>query len=447
MTGPSATGEGATGERVTAEGVRGPGTSGPVGARRRTITFLVICQSTQSLIFGGIALFLPLIREDLHLSFRQAGTLAAASSLMYALMQIPSGYLADRFTPRRLFLVGLLGTNLLAFLFATLHSYHLLLVNQAASGFFRALVFAPGLLLISNQFPPTGRATAMGLYVAGGFSSNILLSSLGPLLVGPLGWQRLFFLFAGAGLLMLALYWRLGTDPAAGRPGNGMRLRELPQLLKHRILWICGFIQFVRLAVALGFTFWLPTYLVTDRGYSLSVAGLMVAMGAATTAPSNFLGGYLSDRLGRPLLIIGGSLGALAVGLSLLTVVHGLLPLLAVVALTSIFIQIYFGPLFAVPISRLGSRVAGITSGFGNFCANLGGFASAYLLGALKDAVGSFQVGFLTLAGLCAVALVATLALRAEVARGDGTAMIGLDRDGLDRDGFERGGLERGKET
>ena len=52
-----------------------------------------------------------LIRADLGLSFTQAGTLAAATNLTYALMQVPSGWLADRFTPRRLFLIGLLSPS------------------------------------------------------------------------------------------------------------------------------------------------------------------------------------------------------------------------------------------------------------------------------------------------------------------------------------------------
>lgn len=61
--------------------------------------------------FAAIALFLPLIREDVDITFSQAGTLAAANTLVYALMQIPAGYLADRLGPKRLFIVGLLGTN------------------------------------------------------------------------------------------------------------------------------------------------------------------------------------------------------------------------------------------------------------------------------------------------------------------------------------------------
>jgi ACS family D-galactonate transporter-like MFS transporter len=388
------------------------------------VTLIVICQSTQSLITGGVALFLPLIRGDLHLTFAQGGSLAAVANLTYAFMQVPSGFLADRLTPRRLFLVGLVGTNVLAMLFAVLTSYHLLLLNQALSGVFRALVFAPGLLLISNQFPPGGRATAMGLYVAGGFSSNVLLSSLGPVLVGPLGWHKLFFVFAASGLLVLVLFWRFGDDhsPAA----SPIRIRELPSLLRHPILWVTGFIQFVRLAVAQGFVFWLPSYVVVDRGYSLGVAGLVAALGALVTAPANFLGGYLSDRLNRPLTIIGTSVAVLCAGLAALTFVPGIVLLLVVVALISVFIQVYFGPLFAVPIQYLGATNAGVLSGFGNFCANLGGFAFAYALGAVKDATGSFRIGFLSLSLLAGMSLVATLLVR-KVAPHPEERVVGVD--------------------
>ncbi|WIM98517.1 MFS transporter [Actinoplanes oblitus] len=388
--------------------------------RRAIVTLLVVCQSAQALIFGGIALFLPLIRTDLGLTFAQAGTLAAASNLTYALMQVPSGLLADRFSPRTLFLAGLLGTNLLAAVFAVLSSYEMLLVDQALSGFFRALVFAPGLLLISEQFPGDRRATAMGLYVAGGFSSNILLSSLGPWLVGPLGWRLLFGIFAVAGLLALVLY-RRAAGPAVPVPPTGRpaRITDLPVLLRHRIVWLTGVIQFARLAVAQGFTFWLATWLVVDRGQSLTAAGLVVALGAAVTAPANYLGGLISDRLGRPLLVIGGSLTVLATGLALLTYVPGMPAVLAVVAMISVVVQVYFGPLFALPIAVLGTERAGLLSGFGNFCANLGSFAFVYLLGAVKDATGSFRAGFLSLSALCVIALVAAAMARPVVATGN----------------------------
>jgi DHA1 family inner membrane transport protein len=256
----------------------------------------------------------------------------------------------------------------------------------------------------------------MGLFVAGGFSSNILLSATGPLLVGPLGWRTLFVVFSAAGLAMCALYWRTGS-PGPARPAETrMGLRELPGLLRHPILWQTGVIQFVRLAVVTACTFWLPTYLVADRHYSLATAGLVAALAAAVTAPANITGGYVSDRLGRPLAVIRTSLVALAITLTLLMVLPGQIAVIVVVAVNAVFIQVYFGPLFAIPVAHLGTRAAGVASGFGNLCANIGGFACSYGFGVLRDATGSFRPGFFTLAALCAVAAAMTAMIQAKPA-------------------------------
>lgn len=384
--------------------VRGPVTDRP---RRPVVnsTLIILGQSTQSLAFGGIALFLPLIRQDLDISFAQSGSLAAASTLTYALMQIPSGYLADRFGPKRLFVIGLIVVNLLSLQFALLSTYELLVVNQAVSGVFRALVFAPGLLLISRQFRSDRRATAMGLYVAGGFSSNILLNAFGPALVEPLGWRMLLVLFSISGLLVVLVFAKVG-EPAPRHPdAKRPTWADIKELASHRVVLLSGVIQFVRLSVVAALAFWLPSFIVDDKGYSLGVAGAVVAIGGVVTAPANFLGGLLSDRMNRPLVVIGVSLGMLAATLALLPVTDSLWALIPVIAVNSVFVQLYFGPLFALPLSYIGYANAGLVTGFGNFCANMGGFASAYALGFIMDATGTFDAGLWMLALLCVVGL------------------------------------------
>ena len=376
-----------------------------------TVALLVLCQSVQSLMYGGIALFLPLIRRDIAISFTQAGELAAASIATYAAMQIPGGYLADRFGPKRLFAIGLLGVTVTAFDLAQLHQFWLILINQVASGFFRALVFAPGLLLITALFSPERRATAMGLYVAGGFSSNVFLNAIGPFVVGPLGWRNMFLIFSILGLVVLGLYYYIGSDGPHGLGSSQKPLSELLGLLRSRSLWIIGAIQYVRLAVVSGLAFWLPTFIVVDKGQSLQVAGLAVALAAALGAPANVLGGYLSDRLRKPVLIIAISLAVLAVNNCLLVEVHNITLLFCVVAVNGVFAQFYFGPLFSLPIDLFGPRMAGVTSGFGNLCANLGGLTFAVTLGAVKDLTGSFNIGLFGLAALCVVGLICLLLL------------------------------------
>ncbi|MET0235783.1 MAG: MFS transporter [Kibdelosporangium sp.] len=377
-----------------------------------SIALIVLCQSSQALVTGGIALFLPLIRQDLGLSFAQGGTLAAASTLTYALMQIPVGVLADRVDPRKLFLVGLLGVNVLACGFAVIDSYGWLVANQAVSGVLRSMAFAPGLILIGRQFPSGKQATAMGLYVAGGFSSSIVLNLVGPLLVGPWGWRGVFLVCAGVGVVTIAVYWLVGDAGADGAARGRPPLRDLPKLLKHPVVAVTAVIQFVRLAATHGVVMWLPTFVVVQKGYSIQTAGLLVALGAALTAPSNIVGGYLADRTGRPRAVVGFSLAVIAGSLVGLVLVESLAMLIVVVAINSIVIQLYFGPLFAIPIRYLGRSVAGAISGFGNFWANLGGFCAVWALGGLKDATGSFTAGFLALAGLCVIGIGAVGVLR-----------------------------------
>ena len=366
-----------------------------------TVALVVFCQSFPALTFGGIALFLPLIRADLQMSFAQAGMLSAAATLTYAFCQIPAGYLSDRFGPKRLFFIGIFGSTVLALSFGLIHGFELALINQLVAGVFRALMFAPGLTLLISWFPPERRATAMGLYVVGGFSGNIFLSLVGPVLANQFGWRFTIIFFSAAGIGAAFLYLKFAREKPREGPRQRVGMLDPFRLFKYPIMWVCGGIQFIRLGVTVAYNFWLPSLLVADRGLSIQESGLVVAMGAAFTVMSNSLGGYVSDRLRNPPLVIGGSLAVIACTSTLLVLVPSIPALLIVVAINSIFLQFYFGALFYVPIEVLGQRVAGMSTGFSNLFANIGALTFAYALGVVKDKAGTFTWGFVGISAAC----------------------------------------------
>lgn len=378
---------------------------------RITVGLVVLSQVAHFLTFAAIPLLLPLIREDLDLNFTQAGMLSAAGMLSYALAQIPSGYYADRFGPRRLFFIGMLGWSVLSLLFGLSHAFWLALAVLCVAGAFRALLFAPGLALLASWFPPQRRATAMSLFLLGSAGGTIILSLAGPLLAERYGWRATFIAFAVLGVGTALVYGAFARDrplPAQRKP---ISASDLLELARFPILWVCSWLQFVRFAAVMGFNFWLPSFLVTDRGFSLPTAGLVMAMSAALSAPSNTLGAYVSDRLKNPPLVIGGALAVLAGAAALLPAVESDPMLIAVVAVYSIFVGFYFGPLFIVPVEVLGSRVAGTTIGFSNLFANIGGFACVYALGAIRDGAGSFAWGFIGISATCAAGILLAVAL------------------------------------
>jgi sugar phosphate permease len=376
-----------------------------------TVALVVFCQVVHGITFSAIPLLLPLIRKDLQISFTQAGMLSAAVTLTYAIGQIPAGYLSDRFGPRRLFFIGLLGWSALSLCFGLIHAFWLAMLTQLLAGVFRALLFAPGLALLASWFPPERRATAMSLYMLGGFAGTIVLSLGGPLLTALYGWRAAFISFAALGVGTAFVYKALAKEKPRTLPLQHLALSDIFQLFHYPIMWVCSGLQFVRFSVVTAFNFWLPSLLVADRGLSVQTAGLVMAMSAAFTAPSNTLGGYVSDRLKNPPLVIGGALAILACTATLLVVVESIPLLLLVIAVNSVFLQFYFGPLFFVPVEVLGLRTAGTVTGFSNLFANIGGFLTAYALGVVRDRAGSFTWGFIGISALCLTGVALSVAL------------------------------------
>jgi nitrate/nitrite transporter NarK len=393
------------------------------------IALILLGTSFQALATGGFGLVLPAIRRDLGLTYTEAGSLAAAGTLVYALMQVPSGVLADRFGARRLFGIGILGANGLLVLFAASGTYLVAVVIQALAGFSRALAFAPGLVLMSTWFPPGRRATAMGLFVAGGSLWTVLFGVVAPAALEATDWRVVVGVAGLVGLVVAAVFARVGTaGPAADARTQVRAAIPLGSLAREPVIWLASFVQFVRLAVVQGVALWLPTFLIDERGLPLAWAGAVVAASALMTAPSNLVGGFLADRLERPFLVIGGALAALAVALGVLGGVGHLVAVGIAVLVIAVSQQLYFGPLFAAPVAVFGQRSAGVVSGVGNLFANLGAFAAVLALGAIKDRTGSLGLGFGALAALCVLALVATwLLARLVRLRGTRHTLAGAD--------------------
>jgi sugar phosphate permease len=369
---------------------------------------ILLLQSFQTVSSAGMALLLSEIRSDLGLSFTEAGTLAAANIFSYALLQMPAGYLADRHGLERVFIVGSLGTPLLLLTFGLVGSFAQAIINQTLAGVFHAFLFQAGLALLASLFGAERRATAMGLTLVGIFSGQLLINGLAPILAQQSNWRLPFIAFGVAGLLSSFVYLRRGRGIADRATAQGTNVVDALRLFGHPFMWVCGLIQFVRLGIIQGISFWLPSLLTDEKGLALGTAGLVLALRSVLIAPSTIVGGYLSDRLRQPTAVMAASLVILAGTTAALipTGPGGLL--IGLILINAIFVQFYFGPTFALPVERYGSGMMGTVSGFGNFFANLGAFSFTYLIGALKDETGQFGSGFYALAAACLAGLLLT---------------------------------------
>lgn len=381
--------------------------------RFQTLWLTLLCQTTQALPLAGLPLLLPLIRQDLGLSFAQAGGLASANLLVYALMQIPAGYLSDHYSPRKMVVIGTLGLMGFSILLALARQYWQILGIQFFWGFFSALMFTPAMSVFIRWVSPQNRTTAATLPSVGPGVGIFAVNLLFPVIVNRCDTWRLPFIIVGvAGIVFALALLIFGKDTPLRDTPVKLRPEIIREVFRYKQVWICYGLQFIRFGIVQGLGFWLPTLLISEKGFPLQLAGIVIALQPIIRSPTSLLGAYFSDRFNKPTFIVGVSMVMLGITTGLLVNLNAIWSIIAVIIVNAIFIQMYFGPLFTMAIEKLGAEKTGISNGVSNMFAIFGGLISAYLMGVLRDATGSFEWGFYSISIMCAAGLILTIILQ-----------------------------------
>jgi sugar phosphate permease len=103
--------------------------------------------------------FLVDLRDVYHVGYAEVGGLVSAFLLGYALFQIPAGNLADRYSPKLLILIGVLVMLMTSIISVFVHSLLFALVLRFLMGMSSAMLFSPGIKLISSYTPKRTRGS------------------------------------------------------------------------------------------------------------------------------------------------------------------------------------------------------------------------------------------------------------------------------------------------
>ncbi len=249
----------------------------------------------------------PLLIVSMGLTYSQVGTLALVITICGALFQPLFGLLADRSDPRRVSAWSVIWVGLSMALVGYVQNYWLLAV-VVGLGSLGASSFHPSGAIISAAVPENRRGAAVSVFsVAGNLGS-----ALSPLLMGAA--------IATAGLRSTALLAPLGL--AAG-VFAALQLRNYPALSNHHnngqtrsttngaarqgsmlALIMMTLYVGVRSWFQGGFVTYLPEWLHTG-GQSLEAASLLLSTMMIAMSVGSFVGGPLSDRVGRmPVLLV-----------------------------------------------------------------------------------------------------------------------------------------------
>src|SRR5512143_676559 len=156
----------------------------------------------------------PQLQEQLGLGAEDMGLLFSAFFWSYALLQIPSGMLLDRFGVMRIgrwtaFLWGVAST-----ITACAGGYAGLFAARLLLGVAEAPSFPANAKATGHWFPRTERALSTALFDAAAKFSNVVGVPLVAVAVVNFGWRWGFALVAGLSFGYFTAYWRRYRDPS-----------------------------------------------------------------------------------------------------------------------------------------------------------------------------------------------------------------------------------------
>ena len=251
------------------------------------LTFLVLSGVINYIDRATLAVGLPLIRRDLGISLAQSGFLLSAFLWAYAISQLPSGGIADRFGARRVLSAGLGLWSLAEMLGGIVATFWQFIGVRALLGIGESGQFPTCARVVADWFGKRDRGLATGIWNC---SSSLGTAIATPLLTGLmilLGWRRMFITMGLAGLVVAVAIYCFHRDPGQitfsaaeleylcdpEREQHPMALRDWRRLFGFSTTWgmVLGFIGVVYMSWL--FYAWLPQYLEIQWHLSIAKTG------------------------------------------------------------------------------------------------------------------------------------------------------------------------------
>ncbi len=343
----------------------------------------------------AIAAALPFMSADLGLSPTAAGLVSGALLLSYTIVQVPAGYLSDRFGQRRIIATAILWWTVFSVLTGALSGSLLaLLAVRFLMGAGEGFHPPPLWRTLSNWFTPGRRSLPLALMLTALTLGPALAPSIAFPIVATWGWRWVFYVTAVPGLITVVLVVRYLRDSPQHAD---MTARTSPVPAARRSwrvphIWLTFAAFFFFGFVLYGLMGWLPTYLLTYRGLGLAGAGLLSTTPYVAGTVGLLVGAWVCERWFNHVRRRFIAIGYLATAACIVATVLAPTITTAGVFLTlaGLFLYSGLGPFWSVPMDVVAPNEVGMWLGFINMGTQIAGFIGPIVIGWLLQTTGSF---------------------------------------------------------
>ncbi len=251
-----------------------------------------------------LGFMLSAIAAELHFTPAQSGSLVTWTLIGAVAGGIVFGMLSDYFGRVRVLTWTILLFAVFTGLCAFAHGYWDLLAYRTVAGLGLGGEFGIGMALAAEAWPAEKRAR-VSAYVGLGWQVGVLLAAIvTPILLPHIGWRGMFAVGIVPAVAAFVVRYTIGEPPIFVQHHKIARQPfPLGLLVKDAATTKISVGMFILCAVQnfgyYGVMIWLPNYLSTRFGYSLTKSALWTAVTIFGMAFGIWLFGELADRIGR----------------------------------------------------------------------------------------------------------------------------------------------------
>ena len=244
------------------------------------------------------------------------GNLAAFYFYAYLIMQLPSGIMLDRYSPRYLITGAILTCTLGAYLFASAQTFWVAAVGRLCVGIGGAFSAVGTMKLITVWCPANRFALVSGMMMTLGMLGAVFGQAPISHMVELIGWRSTLYSTVMLGLGLALVFYLLVRDKqqTASKTDVGADTismwQRLSKILSKRQSWYISVYSGLAFAPVSAFAgLWGVPYLVVDYGMSRTYMAMFVSLIFIGFAIGSPLAGWFSDRIKKrkPIMLCGTS--------------------------------------------------------------------------------------------------------------------------------------------
>jgi MFS family permease len=292
----------------------------PASFMRTGLPFFVMAHAAHHFLMALQQPLFPTIRTYFNIkTYEEASFIPVSFALASATGQLPGGWLADKFGPTFLIMVGTLGVAVAGVLVGLSQTFVMFLVFLMLMGILSGGYHPAATPLISASVDPKLRGRALGIHLVGGNSAFFVTPIIAGGIVaafGPPGWRYSFLILAVPTVLFGVIFWWYLTKRGGAAHVEAIK-RSIPDMKPPQPGYKRRLIAFLTLmVVGGGLTMsvmpFLTLYMTDELKVPEAVAGGLMSIVFSSGLWAGPVGGWISDKIGSVKVIIAtGLIGGL----------------------------------------------------------------------------------------------------------------------------------------